>query len=144
MKIDEHQHEALDNAVEDAPVSAEPSASEQVSLVLEDVRALVRAELRYYQSRVDYSRHVMKWSFGFGAIAALAFSGAAIALVVGLVLTLAPHIGPGWATLAVTLGFIMVGAIAGVQARKWVRKVSFPEIERNDDDTPEGPRGDRA
>jgi Putative Actinobacterial Holin-X, holin superfamily III len=132
MKIDKDQHEAL----EEMPASADPTASEQASLVLEDVRALVRAELRYYQSRLDYSRHVMKWSFGFGLVSALAFGGAAIGLVTGLVLTLAPHIGPGWATLLVTLGFIIIGAITGFQARKWGRKVAFPEIERKDDDIP--------
>ena len=112
------------------------SATEQVSMVMDDIRALVRAELGYYQSRLDYSRHVMRASFRFGAIAAFAFSGAAIALVIGLVMTLAPHIGPGWATLAVTLGFILIGAVSGYQARKWLRKVYFPEIERDDDDTP--------
>lgn len=137
MMTDEVQQEEAEKA--DMP---DMSPTAQVSLVLEDVRALVKAELHYYQSRLDYSRYVMKWSFGFGAIAALAFGGAAIALVVGLVLTLAPLIGPGPATLAVTLGFILIGAIAGFQARKWVRKVYFPEIERDDDDTPKGSRGD--
>lgn len=126
---DEHQQEKP----ADIP---DISATEQVSLVLDDVRALVRAELRYFQSRLDYSRHVMRMSFRFGAVAAFAFSGAAIALVIGLVMTLAPHIGPGWATLLVTVGFMIIGAIAGYQARKWVRKVYFPEIERENDDTP--------
>jgi Putative Actinobacterial Holin-X, holin superfamily III len=138
MKIDEHQQETL----EEMPVSAEPSAGEQVSLVLEDVRALVRAELRYYQSRLDYSRYVMKWSFRFGAVAAFAFGAAAIGLVTGLVMTLAPLIGPGWATLVVTLGFILIGAIAGYQARTWVRKVYFPEVEASDDDIPKRPSTD--
>lgn len=121
---DEHQQD-----------EAEVSPTEQVSLVLDDVRALVRAELAYFQSRLDYSRHVMKWSFRFGAIAVFAFSGAAIALVMGLVMTLAPRIGPGWATLVVTIGFVIIGSVFGVQARKWVRKVYFPEIDENDDDT---------
>jgi hypothetical protein len=132
---DEHQQEKAT----DIP---DVSATEQVSLVLDDVRALVRAELRYFQSRLDYSRHVMRMSFRFGAVAAFAFSGAAIALVIGLVMTLAPVIGPGWATLVVTLGFILIGAIAGFQARKWVRKVYFPEIERDDDNTPKRPASD--
>lgn len=114
----------------------EASATEQVSLVLEDVRALVRAELHYFQSRIDYSRHVMRISFRFGGIAAFAFGAASIGLVTGLIMTLTPHIGPGWATLLVTVGFIIIGAIAGYQARKWVRKVYFPEIERENDDTP--------
>jgi Putative Actinobacterial Holin-X, holin superfamily III len=134
---DEVQQEQL--KVADIP---DASATQQVSLVLDDIRALVRAEMRYYQARLDYSRHVMRISFRFGGIAAFAFSAAAIGLVTGLIMTLAPYMGPGWATLVVTLGFILVGAISAYQARKWVRKVYFPEIERNDDDTPKGSRGD--
>jgi Putative Actinobacterial Holin-X, holin superfamily III len=134
---DEHQTE--EESVMEIP---DVSPTQQVSLVLDDVRALVRAELRYYQSRLDYSRHVMKWSFRFGSVAAFAFGAAAIGLVTGLIMTLAPYIGPGGATLLVTLGFITIGALAAFQARKWVKKVYFPEIERDDDDTPKGSRGD--
>jgi predicted Abi (CAAX) family protease len=118
----------------DEPDIADVSPTQQVSLVIDDVRALVRAELNYYRSRLDYSRHVMKRSAGFGFVAALAFMAAAIALVVGLVLTLAPYIGPGMATLAVTLGFILIGAISGNQAQKWAAKVRFPEIDKDDDE----------
>jgi protein gp37 len=54
--------------------------------------------------------------------------------VLGLVLTLSPLIGPLGATLVVTLSFAIVGAIFGMQARKWMRKVYFPEIQKDDDD----------
>lgn len=126
---DEHQNTEKDVTDKESEVSP----VEQVTLVLDDLRALVRAEVNYYQSRLDYSRHVLRWSFRFGAIAAFAFSGAAIALVIGLVLTLSPLIGPGWATLSVTATFIVIGIICGFKARKWLRKVYFPEIERDDD-----------
>ena len=131
MKIDEHQHEALDSA----PTPSDPTASEQVSLVLDDLRDLVNAEIRYHRSRLDYTRHVFRWSFRYGAVAAFAFGGASIALVLGLVLTLSPLIGPLAATLVVTLSFGIIGAIFGIQARKWMRKVYFPEMQKNDDDT---------
>ena len=130
MKIDEQQHEALD----EVPASPEPTASEQVSLVIEDLRALVQSEIRYHRSRLDYTRHVFRWAFRYGAVAAFAFGGASIALVMGLVLTLSPLIGPLGATLIVTLSFAIIGAIFGMQARKWMRKVYFPEIQRDDDD----------
>ncbi len=68
---DEHQN--TDKDVTDTP--SETSPVEQVTLVLDDLRALVRAEVNYYQSRLDYSRHVLRWSFRFGAIAAFAFAG---------------------------------------------------------------------
>jgi flagellar motor component MotA len=127
MKIDEQQHEALDKV-------HEPTASEQVSLVIEDLRALVQSEIRYHRSRLDYTRHVFRWAFRYGAVAAFAFGGASIALVLGLVLTLSPLIGPLGATLVVTLSFAIIGAIFGMQARKWMRKVYFPEIQKDDDD----------
>jgi flagellar motor component MotA len=130
MKIDEFQYEAL----EEEPPSPEPTASEQVSLVIEDLRALVQSEIRYHRSRLDYTRHVFRWAFRYGAVAAFAFGGASIALVLGLVLTLSPLIGPLGATLIVTLSFAFIGAIFGMQARKWMRKVYFPEIQRDDDD----------
>ncbi len=137
---DDHQQ----NETEAGPDVVDASPTEQVSLVLDDVRALVKAELNYFRSRLDYSRHVMKWSFRFGAISAFAFSGAAIALVMGLVMTLSPHLGPLGATLVVTLGFIAIGTIFGVQARKWVRRVYFPEIEGNDDNIAQGTGRDRT
>lgn len=130
MKIDEHHFETL----EDVPASPEPSASEQLSLVIEDLRALVQSEIRYHRSRLDYTRHVFRWAFRYGAVAAFAFGGASIALVMGLVLTLSPLIGPLGATLVVTLSFAIIGTIFGLRARKWMRKVYFPEIQRDDDD----------
>lgn len=130
MKIEEPQLEALEDVV--PPI--EPSASEQVALVMEDLRAMVKAEMRYHRSRLDYTRHVFRWSFQYGAIAACAFGGASIALVLGLVLTLSPLIGPLAATLLVTISFVVIGIIFALSARKWMRKVYFPEMQKNADD----------
>lgn len=130
MKIEEPQLEALEDAV--PPI--EPSASEQVALVMEDLRAMVKAEMRYHRSRLDYTRHVFRWSFQYGAIAAFAFGGASIALVLGLVLTLSPLIGPLAATLLVTISFVIIGIIFALLARKWMRKVYFPEMQKNADE----------
>lgn len=130
MKIEEPQLEALEDVV--PPI--EPSASEQVALVMEDLRAMVKAEMRYHRSRLDYTRHVFRWSFQYGAIAAFAFGGASIALVLGLVLTLSPLIGPLAATLLVTISFVIIGIIFALLARKWMRKVYFPEMQKNADE----------
>lgn len=130
MKIEEPQLEALEDVV--PPI--EPSASEQVALVMEDLRAMVKAEMRYHRSRLDYTRHVFRWSFQYGAIAAFAFCGASIALVLGLVLTLSPLIGPLAATLLVTISFVIIGIIFALLARKWMRKVYFPEMQKNADE----------
>ena len=130
MKIDDPQPDAL----EDSAPQIEPTASEQVALVIEDLRAMVKAEMRYHRSRLDYTRHVFRWSFRYGAVAAFAFGGASIALILGLVLTLSPIIGPLGATLLVTVTFAVIGAIFGALARKWMRKVYFPEMQKNVDD----------
>jgi hypothetical protein len=130
MIMDQRQ----DELVEDSPKPAEATASEQVSLVMEDLRALVKAEMQYYRSRLDYTRHVFRSAFLYGTIAAFALIGAAIAFVLGLVLTLAPLIGPLAATLVVTFTFIVVAVIFGSLARKWMRKVYFPEMQENVDD----------
>jgi hypothetical protein len=108
-------------------------AREQVARVLDDVRELVQAELSYYRSRIDYSRHVVKWSWRFAAISTFAFGGASIALVMGLVLTLAPKVGPLAATLIVTISFAVIGGLAGFKAREWMRKIYFPEIDGDGD-----------
>jgi hypothetical protein len=128
MDIEERTPEALEQ------IATEPTAGEQMSLLIEDLRALVRSEIRYHRLRLDYTKQVVSWSFRFGAVAAFAFGGASIALVVGLLLTLSPLIGPLAATLVVTTGFVLIGAISGLQARKWMRKVHFPEIQEDDDD----------
>lgn len=130
MKTDEPQYDP----VEDLDPQVEPTASEHVAVVMEDLRALIKAEMRYHRSRLDYTRHVFRWSFRYGAIAAFAFGGASIALVLGLVLTLSPLIGPLAATLLVSVSFAFVGVIFGALARKWMRKVYFPEMQKNVDD----------
>lgn len=130
MNMDQHQDELVD----DSPKPAEATASEQVSLVVEDLRALVKAEMQYYRSRLDYTRHVFRSAFLYGAIAAFALIGAAIAFVLGLVLTLSPLIGPLAATLVVSISFLFIGVIFGWLARKWMRKVYFPEVQKNVED----------
>jgi len=111
-------------------------ASEQFAQLLGDVRELVKAEVGYVRSRIDYSRHVLKWSWRYGAVSAFAFAGAAIALVLGLVLTLSPIIGPLAATLIVTVSFAMVGVIFGLLARRWIKRIYFPELGGDDHGIP--------
>ncbi|WP_373476511.1 phage holin family protein [Sphingorhabdus sp.] len=127
---DDHHSNSVDRS--DGQSAASPV--EQITLVLDDVRALVKAELRYFQSRLDYSRYVMKWSLLFGMIAIVTLSGAAIALILGTLLTLATHIGPGWATFVTVLGFLIIGLTSGFAARHWMKKVHFTEIENDNDD----------
>ena len=110
------------------------SAREQVGLVLDDVRELVAAELEYYRSRLDYSRHVVRHSSRWAIVSALSLTATAIALVMGLVMTLSPYVGPLAATLIVTFIFGGIGAYSGLKARNWMKRIYFPEIDKDDDD----------
>jgi len=127
---DDHDPKTIDRSDEKSAASP----VEQITLVLDDVRALVKAELRYFQTRLDYSRYVMKWSLLFGVIAIITLSGAAIALILGTLLTLAPHIGPGGAALVTVAGFLVIGLTSALAARHWMKKVHFTDIENDDHD----------
>lgn len=129
MDHDLRETDAPDKLEEELP------PGEQVARLMEDVRTLVRTEIDYYRSRIDYSRHVVKWSVRFGMLAAFAFGAAGIALVLGLVITLAPHVGPGAATFIVTGSFLAIGAISAFFARQWIRRIYFPEIDGDDDES---------
>lgn len=128
MNQDMRDVDLADGVEEDLP------PREQVARLMDDVRELVRAEIGYYRSRIDYSRHVVKWSMRFGMLAAFSFGAAGIALVLGLVITLAPHVGPGVATFIVTGGFILIGAVSAFFARQWIRRIYFPEIDGDSDE----------
>ena len=117
-------------------LAAEATASEHFTQLLGDVRELVKAEVGYIRSRIDYSRHVLKWSWRYGAVSAFAFAGAAIALVLGLVLTLSPIIGPLAATLIVSVSFAVIGIIFGLLARRWIKRIYFPELGGDDHGIP--------
>ena len=53
-------------------------------------------------------------------------------LAVGSSSDMEPLIGPGLATLSVTILFILIAAICALQARNWARKLQFPEIDRDE------------
>jgi hypothetical protein len=101
-------------------------------LLVADMRAAADAELRYWRTRLNYSRSVGTRVLLLGLASVIAIIAASIALVVGLILTLEPMIGPGLATLAVTGLFILIAAICALQARNWARKLQFPEIDRDE------------
>lgn len=128
MDSDTKAQTEIDTAEDELP------PREQVARLMDDVRELVQAELGYYRARLDYSRHVVKWSARFGMLAAFAFGAAGIALVLGLVITLAPHVGPGVATFIVTGTFLVIGGISAYFARQWIRRIYFPEIDGDRDE----------
>nr|WP_315459293.1 phage holin family protein [uncultured Sphingorhabdus sp.] len=117
--------------IENAP--EESDARTQIAQLAGDVRQMLDSEMRYYRTRFEYTRGVVARAAGFGAVALGALLGAAIALVVGILLILSSALGPIAATVITVVAFGIIGAFCGYKARNWVQKVHFPEIQKDDE-----------
>lgn len=116
--LDETLHEARpndagpegDGSAIDDPSPAAGSLADDVSALFEDGKTYVEAEIAYQKSRAAFAGNQTKSGVVFGA-AALAFLHLAlIALVVGLVIALAPYLSAFGAT-ALVVGVLMVGSV---------------------------------
>jgi len=111
----------------------ETDARSQIAQLAGDMRQMLDAEIRYYRARFEYTRNVVTRAAVFGFVALAALLGAAIALVVGILLILSSTVGPMAATVITFVSFAVIGAICGYKARNWVQKVHFPEIQKDDE-----------
>lgn len=84
-----------------------------VSQLVEDARGLASAEVALVKARIGERTSAYKNAAIFFVVAGVLALAALIALLVGLILSLATLIGPGFATAVVVLGTL---AIAGVLA----------------------------
>lgn len=84
-----------------------------VSRLVDDARDVARAEVAVYKAKASERAQAYKGAVIFFAVAGVLALEALGALLVGLILTLATLVGPGWATLIV-VGVVF--AIAGVLA----------------------------
>ncbi len=108
---------------------SEPSEREQISSLVANARLLMAAEIKFYRERLLYSQAILKRSGLFGALALFFLFGAIVALVLGILLTLASRTGPEIATIVATSGFVAIAALFAWLARAKLRKLSFPELE---------------
>ena len=87
----------------------EKPLSEQFAEIIEDAKTLAEIEIAYYRAKVEgnvgATKKILAY-FGFGL--ALITAGLT-ALIFGLLLTLAPYIGAGPATLIVAGSSLLVG-----------------------------------
>ncbi|MBX3564638.1 MAG: phage holin family protein [Sphingomonas sp.] len=87
--------------------------------LVEDGKGYAQAELGYYRTLARAKLRDARAALWMGAVSLGLLSAAMVALTVGLVMTLAQYVGPGWATLLVV---VAISAIAGVMARlAWVQ-----------------------
>ncbi|MEQ1496050.1 MAG: phage holin family protein [Novosphingobium sp.] len=101
---------------------AERSLVADVRQLAEDGRTLLEAELAYQKSRAIVAGQAAKGVAGWGALALILVFFALMALVLGLVLALAPLIGALGATATVVLGVLAAAALCGwIAAKRWER-----------------------
>ncbi|MEG3086507.1 phage holin family protein [Sphingomonas sp. PB4P5] len=101
----------------------EESIGTLVGNVVEDGRAYALAELAIYRAKAMAWLGQAKFVALFGVSALLLANCAIIALFVGLLLTLAPRVGPGWATMIVVGGTLAFAGLLGWLALRHIRKM---------------------
>lgn len=102
-----------------------PSPAAQVRALVDEVRVLAEAEVDYARARLLYSGGILRSAGALALLALLAFSGAVIALVVGLLLIVDHYAGPVAATVAIFMLFVVIAALLGLRARAVARKLKF-------------------
>jgi Putative Actinobacterial Holin-X, holin superfamily III len=105
----------------EAPVPARPALGVLFARLGEQLRTLIRAELGLYRAEAEWRAVSLGWAaaFVFGALALV--QAITVALLVGLILALAPVWGIGWAVAVVTFGGL---AVAGLLAWLGYRKIA--------------------
>jgi uncharacterized membrane protein len=124
----------MDEEIKPDRTDPEMSPRDQITQLASDFRTLATAEFDYYRARFAYSRTVAKWTGIYVAVALFALFGTIIALILGILLSLASAIGPLWATVLVTLIFIGLTALFAILARRSSRNFSFPELGEGEQD----------
>lgn len=91
-----------------------------------DGKAYVQAEIAYYKALAADRGGKAGVAAAYGAGAAVLALAGLIALLVGLILTLATRLGPGWATLIVVGVTFALAAVLGIMARNKARLITGP------------------
>ncbi len=102
------EHEAPDAEEQDGQ---QFSLTDDVLALFEDGKTYAEAELRFQKSRAGFIGNRLKGAIAFGLGAFGVLHLALIAATVGLVIALAPLVGPWAATAIVTLALIVAGVV---------------------------------
>ncbi|SEN19971.1 Putative Holin-X, holin superfamily III [Sphingomonas gellani] len=93
---------------------ADEGVATLVHRLVADSRLLAQAEIALYKAKAAERIDAYKNAAIFFAVAGVLALSALIALLVGLIMTLATLIGPGFATAAVVVGTLVVAGILGM------------------------------
>jgi hypothetical protein len=112
---------------EDPIAPARPSLGTLLTRLSGQIRTLIRAEIGLYRAEAAWRAVSLGWAagFAFGALALL--QALTVALLVGLILALAPVWGIGWAVAAVTLGGLATAALLGWLAYRKIAAALEPD-----------------
>jgi len=97
------------------------------SRLAEQVRTLIRAEIGLYRAEAAWRAVSLGWAAGFAFGALALVQALSVALLVGLILALAPLWGIGWAVAAVTLGGLAIALLLGWLAYRKIAAALEPD-----------------
>jgi Putative Actinobacterial Holin-X, holin superfamily III len=109
-----------------------PSFSDLMRQLIEDVSAYFDAERQVYGIQARLTRRAAGWVALYALGAIVIAQGAMIALVVGILLTLVPVVGPAWATAIIVLVCSASAALFIWLIRLKLRSVKLAWRRRND------------
>lgn len=95
------------------PEAQEESIGEMIGRLVEDGKGVARAEIGYYRALVASKLGEAKAGLILGAVALVIALCSVTALLVGLILSLAPLVGPAFATLIVIVTALALAALLG-------------------------------
>lgn len=88
------------------------------SQLVDDGKRYARAEVELYKAKAQEKAEPIKWAAILGGTAVVLALSAVTALLVGLIITLAPRTGPFGATLIVVLVTFAIAGLLGYLAYK--------------------------
>lgn len=115
------------SALEGPPIEPQLSLGELMSRLVEDIRIWFDAEFALY--RIEATRRSVSFAMAAGMIVgALVLAQAAIiALLVGLIMLLAPAVGTGFAVLIVVGTSLAVVAVLAWLGKRRIEKIIDPD-----------------
>lgn len=96
-----------------------------VSRLVDETRGLAGAEIALYKARIGERVSAYRNAAIFFAIAGVLALAALIALLVGLIVTIATLVGPGFATAIVVVATLVIAAVLGIVGKG---KLAAPKV----------------
>jgi hypothetical protein len=109
------------SSAQDEPV---PTLSDLFRRAQHDMIAWIKAEIGFYQAQAKWVGRSAAMIAGLAMLAIVLAQAALVGLIVGLLFTLAPHMGIGWATVTVCGGAVVLIVILGLIARAKVKSLA--------------------